>query len=123
MDPNLRASIAEALNEEFRHQGLPGLRCARCGASDRPLAVHTTVFLAGNPGFDGLAWHPQATSYAPLRGAPALCDRCAPPCSKCHLPYVDRELGRWLDGFPGRQPANGICEHWHLPWQRPRPQQ
>lgn len=110
MNENLRQQLGDALRQEFKHRPRNGVVCAKCGAEGRPLAAHVAVFLNGNPGLEQRSWVPQATSYAPDRGAPALCDRCAPPCAKCGQPYLDRATAKWLTALPGFKPANGYCK-------------
>lgn len=106
---NLRRELGSALRKEFEHHEPNGGVCAKCGAEDRPLAVHICTFLNGNPGVNPRSWVPQATSYAPDRGSIALCNKCAPPCRKCQQPILAGATKKWLMSQPGFTPANGYC--------------
>lgn len=110
MDSKLLQQLGDGLREEFKHHIRAGMACAKCGAQDRPLAAHVGVFINGNPGINQRSWVPQATSYAPARGGPTICDRCAPPCKKCQLPILQGATVKWLKSFPGFRPANGFCK-------------
>ena len=122
MDSDWRGTIANALNESYKHRELRDVACALCGSRSKPLALHVISYAQDEtaplpPGFV-----PQSASRGTIRGAFPVCSTCAPPCAKCQLPIVTASVKagfqRLYDTLDSEDSpvmwGNGRCEHLRL---------
>jgi hypothetical protein len=91
------AQIRAGLLDSYKHRMLEGdSRCAICGATGVPLALHLVEW--AQPGGLPPIWpdvmipmsRSNTTGRGTLRGSFGFCSTCAPPCRRCALPIRTR---------------------------------
>jgi hypothetical protein len=114
-------AFRQALEESYRHRSVEGERCALCRSLEVPLAMHVIEF--AQPEDEPLLLEtmiPMSRSRGSVRGSLGLCEICAPPCGRCQLPIVSKNVLDFLAKLDALRPnsrdyyfglGNGVCEH------------
>lgn len=107
-------AIAQRLRSAFMHRMSKDISCARCGDNSRPVAFHILEKWYSPNAATPKGFVPMSASLGTVRGSFPICDRCAPPCSKCYLPVPSERVIEFGLSI-GANIGNGLC-HDHIHW-------